>query len=514
MDSILIVINNIFSYVLRLSCMGSVVVIFILAVRLIFRKNMSSKLKYILWFILIFRLALPVTPDSNMSIFNYMPTKDSYISTIDTSHIEKENFINSNRENFLKDSFTNTNINPDNSYTNMINNTKEIKGYSLKDVFITIWISGMIIGVLTIFMCYINFLRSTKKCSRVSEVEVLQLFRECKILMNVHKNIILIESNNFKSPCIMGVFKPKILIPHNLINSSKLKELRFALIHELAHVKRKDILVNYIIAILCIIYWFNPLVWYGFYKMREDREVCCDSLALSNINDEEVYEYGLAVISFAATSSKLTMVPATAGFASNKSKLKRRINMIRKFKKGSYQLSFIAIVLLIAASFILLTDAKVNAQSPDETVGEPKKVQEKVLSTENRIVDKIDYPFINDEDFIGKWEVVDFVGNIENFTPGIKSWRGGDYLKSITVLPDGKMKHPIATEVGESDIPEGPVAWLTWTKGYIIHHGNTTASAYTIKAIDGETYMFQEWKSGDYTIRGQKPLYYVYKKAN
>ncbi len=45
-----------------------------------------------------------------------------------------------------------------------------------------------------------------------------------------------------------------------------------------------------------------------------------------------------------------------------------------------------------------------------------------------------------------------------------------------------------------------------------MHSGSKTASKYIIKEIDGGKYMFFEWKSGDYTIRGMKPYYYVLKK--
>lgn len=51
-----------------------------------------------------------------------------------------------------------------------------------------------------------------------------------------------------------------------------------------------------------------------------------------------------------------------------------------------------------------------------------------------------------------------------------------------------------------------------WTKGVIIHHGDKTASRYLIKDIRGATYLFFEWKGGDYTIRQMLPSYYVLKK--
>jgi bla regulator protein BlaR1 len=148
-------------------------------------------------------------------------------------------------------------------------------------------------------------------------------------------------------------------------------------------------------------------------------------------------------------------------------------------------------------------------------VGGTLLTEAKASSTNNHsskvIVDKIDYPFVNDEEVIGKWETVDFVKEIDDFDVKAKSWNGDPYLKSINLLPDGKMAQPVCDGITSDEIT--PVSWFTWTNGYIIHHGDKTAGKYIIKEIDGSKYMFWEWKSGDYSIRGMKPYYYVLKQV-
>ena len=116
--------------------------------------------------------------------------------------------------------------------------------------------------------------------------------------------------------------------------------------------------------------------------------------------------------------------------------------------------------------------------------------------SEKRTSDNIDLPFRNDPTVIGKWTSVDFVKKPSLFTVGTKSSKGDLYLKELTFLPDGKTAK----------------TWWTWTKGVVIHNEDKTASAYEIKEINKQKYMFLEWKSGDYTIRHQKPQYYVLKK--
>ncbi len=110
--------------------------------------------------------------------------------------------------------------------------------------------------------------------------------------------------------------------------------------------------------------------------------------------------------------------------------------------------------------------------------------------------DDINLPFRNDPSVIGTWESVDFVESPEKFEPASRAWNGDLYLKELVFLPGGKGGKP----------------WWTWTKGVVMHSGDRTASRYEIKKLKGRTYMFFEWKSGDYVFRGAAPFYYVLKK--
>ena len=118
------------------------------------------------------------------------------------------------------------------------------------------------------------------------------------------------------------------------------------------------------------------------------------------------------------------------------------------------------------------------------------------INKDGRTVDDINLPFVNDPGVTGAWRSVAFVEKPEQFSPDKDAGSGELYLKELIFLPDGK----------------SPNGWLTWTKGVVMHHGDKTASRYEIKELGGQKYMFFEWKSGDYTIRHQKPNYYVLKK--
>ena len=110
--------------------------------------------------------------------------------------------------------------------------------------------------------------------------------------------------------------------------------------------------------------------------------------------------------------------------------------------------------------------------------------------------DNVDLPFVNDPQVLGEWESVDFVSEISSFNPVQIAWQGNLYLKGLTFLENGKTGKP----------------WWTWTKGTVMHQGDKTASHYEIRDFNGIPYLFFEWKSGDVTIAGMKPHYYVLKQ--
>ena len=177
-------------------------------------------------------------------------------------------------------------------------------------------------------------------------------------------------------------------------------------------------------------------------------------------------------------------------------KIKGSTFMFYEWKSGDYTIRY------RKPSYYVLKKVSSEAVEHEPMVGEKAHIPPtSTINEDGRIVDKTDYPFINDSQIIGTWKSVDFVDEMEQFKAGEKQWkgRGGDlYLKELIFLPNGRTFKP----------------WWTWTKGLVFHSGSKTASKYTLKDIEGSTYMFFEWKSGDYTIRHRKPAYYVLKKVS
>jgi hypothetical protein len=154
-------------------------------------------------------------------------------------------------------------------------------------------------------------------------------------------------------------------------------------------------------------------------------------------------------------------------------------------------------------------DAKRTPPQVAKTIEEARKNRPWIpktttLDAEGRLRDKVDHPFVADADVVGTWKVVDFVREKDQFVAGKQRWQGElDFLKGMRFDQDGT----VAVKVEDRD-------WRKhggkWTKGMVLH--DDTASEYEITRAGGKTYLFYQWKSGDYTIRYSKPAYYVLQK--
>ncbi len=105
--------------------------------------------------------------------------------------------------------------------------------------------------------------------------------------LHIKKAIRLLESEIVKVPTTAGFLKPVILFPISLLSQLPPEQVEAILLHELAHIKRRDYFVNLLQSFAEIIFFFNPAVLWVSSIMRDERENCCDDIAIKQINSKE-----------------------------------------------------------------------------------------------------------------------------------------------------------------------------------------------------------------------------------
>ncbi len=376
---------GIFKAVLYLGAVSSVLILIILLTKSIFKKAISPKWHYYIWVLLIIRLLVPYTPESSFSVFNlfYTAAEKINIPVNGINNLLQEptpevfsggasgiiapdlqastgNQVNGN-ENTKESGTTPQNPGKDGG------NVKAAGRFGLPMVLLSVtWL--MIVMFLTLYIIYINMVFAVKVKKNyipLKDKRINDILLDCKSRMKINRPIGLLTTDQMRAPSLYVFFKPEILVSKAYLNQLSDTEIEYIFLHELSHYKRKDIAVNWILALLQIIYFFHPLIWYAFHKIHEDCEISCDAKALSYIREEEYQSYGSTIIKLIRFFSESNFIPVTAGIGKNKSSYKRRIIMISKFKKSKWTSTLLAFVIIITVALAGLTGCKKSPEVID-----------------------------------------------------------------------------------------------------------------------------------------------------
>jgi beta-lactamase regulating signal transducer with metallopeptidase domain len=193
--------------------------------------------------------------------------------------------------------------------------------------------------------------------SRLKRINVLPLdsnwnkrVRQLTSELHIGQMVTLLESGLAKVPMAIGHIKPVILIPIGLINALTPAEVEAIIVHELAHIKRRDYLVNLLQCLLEIVFFFNPAVLWVSQLIKTERENCCDDLALAQNSNKANYIRALL-----SCEEYQSGVPAFAmGFPGGKNSLFDRVKRMadnRNYSLGTFEKGILAICLVCAGLF-------------------------------------------------------------------------------------------------------------------------------------------------------------------
>ena len=261
--------NKLFELIIEASIYGSITGISILIVKGLLRKNLLPKWTCILWLLLVIKLIIPFGPESEISIFNKFNNANPYKEDIFSSKADSITITDLDLSS--KDIYSYNDI-P--SFNNTISDTNH-NSFDIKIYLPTLW---LIIAV-SVFICmttsYMLFSIKLRNYTNINNINLQQILQYSKSKFNIDNNIDLIVTEYISTPSLIGIFKPIILLPVNMVDLNA-KQIEYIFLHELSHYKRKDNLLNLILILIQSLHWFNPFIWYLFKRLREDIELATD----------------------------------------------------------------------------------------------------------------------------------------------------------------------------------------------------------------------------------------------
>jgi len=234
----------------------------------------------------------------------------------------------------------------------------------LDSVFFCVWVIGMLVILLATFSSILRIHKIKKSLKVNVNRDLTSLLTACKKDLDFHNKVILAYSPLVKSPITFGFLKRYIVLPFNRSMLTD-DEMKSVLLHELVHCKRNDILINYIMGLSRLVYWFNPIVWYFLKEMQTEMEITCDYAVLKTLDEDSQLKYGEVILKFASQSKQAT--PFTASeISSSYNQVKRRIVSIVNFQvetkrqKVKSGLIFTSVLVFIVASIPSISVLAIN----------------------------------------------------------------------------------------------------------------------------------------------------------
>ncbi len=342
------------AWLLKTTWEASVLVCVVLLAQWNFRQHLAPRWRYRLWLLVVIRLALPCSIESDWSMFNFFggwPSFEAQSAIFGKPFTTAPSLVGDGPKSARKPDYTLVNSSGDKPHLTFIRRNLRISPIAW------IWLAGALGLSLKLLRSSVRLNRIIGRQRILTNPTVLNLLEDCRELMGVRAPLVIVETDLVAGPALYGFLRPRLLLPEGFTACFTEEELRQVLTHELAHIKRHDIAMNWSMTALHVFHWFNPFVWLAFQRMRADRELACDQLALSYAREGESRRYGETIIKLLETFGRAPTLPCLAGILENTGMMRQRIGMIANFP-GKSQWSFFALPIFLALGAVGLTDAK------------------------------------------------------------------------------------------------------------------------------------------------------------
>ncbi len=309
-------LESLFLQIVNMSLRAGLVALAVMALRFIFRK--APKWMFcLLWAMVAFRLICPLSIESPLSamrssavlpddfIYTAAPVINSGIEAVDES-------INEVLASSLATS-------PENS----VNRTQVLALIASR-----VWLLGMG-GMLLYALISLVVLKHRMSAATILRENIKQ--SECVI-----------------SPFVMGIFCPTIYLPYKIDEADR----EMVILHEQAHILRRDHLSKVLAFVLLSVYWFHPLMWISYILFCRDMEKACDEKVISSMTQDERRTYASALLDRATGKRGGVVSPLAFGEVG----VKQRILGVMKYKKPALWLVVVVLIISIIAAVMLLTD--------------------------------------------------------------------------------------------------------------------------------------------------------------
>ena len=158
------------------------------------------------------------------------------------------------------------------------------------------------------------------------------------------------QSENVRSPFVLGIIRPRIYLPFNM----GAQDMEHVIAHEQAHLTRKDHWWKPLGFLLLAIHWFNPVMWLAYIVLCRDIELACDEKVIKELGNEQRADYTQALVACSINRRLIAACPLAFGEVG----VKERVKSVMNYKKPTFVLILVAVIVCVFLAVCFLTNPK------------------------------------------------------------------------------------------------------------------------------------------------------------
>ena len=357
------ILDSLWSLVVAGSLRAGVLILAVLLLRVVLRERVPAQCFHLLWLLVALRLSLPVVPSSAWSVFNLF------------SKAEVADCVNAApwRVRFSSEKTTAVSAPPVATKPVVVHLAR--RAPSVRQIVPLVWMLGIILQVAFLARSAVWMRRRLRGLPAMCDPRLDALLVECAARLGVSGKLRVVETDLVSGPAVMGFWRPRLLFPPGLVSRLSDEELRFVLLHECAHLRRRDLLALWVFTIARILHWFNPLVWIAARAARADTELACDETVLREAKAEQALAYGEALLRLAQMVAWRPSTLPAAGVVESQRAMHTRLARIARFSGKSHRQRWLPALIVIGAGLCFGAEEKVESPAPVEapaaTMAEP-----------------------------------------------------------------------------------------------------------------------------------------------
>ncbi len=220
------------------------------------------------------------------------------------------------------------------------------------------WLAGAIAVFGAVVYRHVHLTRAIERDATPAPDSLAQILRQVREDLRVSLWPVVLITPSIATPTVIGVLRPRILLPKGLAESASRDELRLILMHELMHLRHHDLWFAWLWLAALSLHWFNPVLWIAGARIRRDREFACDQRVLAALPETDRAAYGhtlLKSLTAMNREQRFTRLAASAAIVEDEAELENRLTLIKSYRpaRTHHRISgAIAALALACAAFI------------------------------------------------------------------------------------------------------------------------------------------------------------------